>query len=133
MRERKVIDYHVVGREDIIDEKGNQVIQLRNIYYKNNEDNVKLDIRKWAVGEDGKEIMGKGLSFLTEEGPNTLAEVLLDRGYGNTQKVLTAIKDREDFKPALNTILGKSDDLYDSTVMKDEETTFYDPKQCSLF
>lgn len=133
MRERKVIDYHVVGREDIIDEKGNQVIQLRNIYYKNNEDNVKLDIRKWAVGEDGKEIMGKGLSFLTEEGPNTLAEVLLDRGYGNTQKVLTVIKDREDFKPALNTILGKGDDLYDSTVMEDEETTFYDPKQCSLF
>lgn len=133
MRERKVIDYHVVGREDIIDEKGNQVIQLRNIYYKNNEDNVKLDIRKWAVGEDGKEIMGKGLSFLTEEGPNTLAEVLLDRGYGNTQKVLAAIKDREDFKPALNTILGKGDDLYDSTVTEDEETTFYDPKQCSLF
>lgn len=134
MRERKDFSYRIVDDFDkIIDEKGNKTINLRKLCYGNSE-NVKLDLRQWYVDEDGKEGMGKGTSFLTDEGPHTLVEVMAAEGYGKTKTILSNIKDREDFRPALNAVLGKDDELYDSSaaIDEEEETSFYDPKQCLL-
>lgn len=104
------------------------------MYYNGNDNNIKIDIRKWGVNEDGTERMGKGLSFLTEDGPHSLVEVMAKEGYGNTKTILNNVKDRPDFKPALNAVIGKGDDLYDNSIEEeDEDTSFYDPKQMTLF
>lgn len=133
MKERKSIDYRIFNDFDrIVDEKGNQTLNLRKLVYGKNENNVKLDLRKWIIGEDGSEIMGKGVSFMTEEGPHTLVEIMAKEGYGNTKTILNAIKDREDFRSSLNQVLGKEDELYDDSVVDEEDTAFYDPRECLL-
>lgn len=132
MRERKDFSYTIVDEFDkIIDEKGNKTLNLRKLRY-GDSNNVKLDLRQWYVGEDGKEGMGKGTSFLTEDGPHTLVDVLTAEGYGKTKTILNNIKDRGDFRSALNSVLGKDDELYDESIEIEEETSFYDPKQCLL-
>lgn len=123
----------VDGFDFIIDEKGNKTMNLRKLYYGDNSDKVKLDLRQWYVGSDGEEGMGKGTSFLTEEGPHTLVDTMTKIGYGNTKTILNNIKDRDDFRSSLNAVLGKDDELYDSTISEeDEETTFYDPREMML-
>lgn len=133
-REQKDIQYTIAdGYDHIIEEKGNQTVRLRKLYYNGNDSNIKLDIRKWGVNEDGTERMGKGLSFLTDDGPHSLIEVMAREGYGNTKTILNNIKDREDFRSSLNVVLGKEDELYDTTITDvEEETSFYDPK-CILY
>lgn len=132
MDQEKTIDYHLVGDDDIIDEKGNITIRLRNIYYGNKSDNVKLDLRKWSINDDGTERMGKGLSFLTPDGPNVLAEVLVQKGYGGTKEILSGLNTRPDFRTSLNSVLGKEDELYDENAINDNDTSFYDPRQCLI-
>lgn len=112
----------------VIDEKGNAFIALREIKWNNSED-YKLDLRKY-YNTKGEEQMNKGVSFLTEEGPHELAKILVENNYGYTLDILTAIKNRTDFKPSLNKALGKDDENYDSTVKDDDN--YYDPKESLL-
>jgi hypothetical protein len=54
---------------------------------------------------------------------------LLKNGYGDTVDVLNSIKDREDFRSALNSVLNdKDDEFYDKTA-KDLKGDYYDPKE----
>lgn len=109
--------YTVVDDVDhIIDEKGNKFLALRKLYWNDNEDSAKLDLRLYYNTANGEERPGKGISFITEEGPNNLTHTLLGMGYGNTQRVLEAIKDRNDFRSSLNNILDENDQYYDRTV-----------------
>ena len=113
----------------IVDEKpgGNSFIALRKVAW-GDSDKHRLDIRKWMTGSDGKEIPGKGVSFMDEDkGPNELIKVLLSNGYGKTKDTLMAIKDREDFSHCLDIALGK---IKDEEV--DDESTYYDPKEALL-
>ena len=68
-----------------IDEKGNTFIALRKIDWRNSG-NYKLDLRKYYSTENG-ERMSKGVSFLTEDGPNELTRVLLYTGYGDAMEI----------------------------------------------
>lgn len=98
-------DRHLVKFGDLdstIDEKGSIFIALRKVQWvKNGEDpdetKAKLDLRKYRVDENGDEIAGKGISFLTDDGPNELTKVLVHEGYGNTKEILKELKNRNDF------------------------------------
>lgn len=124
--------YHVMDDFDhIFDEKGNSFLALRKIHWGDDiqEDKIKLDMRKWFTDADGNEKVGKGVSFLTDEGPNNLVKILLDNGYGHTVEVLDSIKDRDDFRSSLNKVLGEDDEHYDDTISED----LYDPTEETMF
>lgn len=99
----------------IIEEGANTSINLRRISWGGKP--AKLDIRKWAY-QDGKEIAMKGVG-LTEDGGNELANVLVEHGYGNTKRLMKAIKERKDY----NTSDDESNNIDDS----DEE--YYDASE----
>lgn len=115
------------GFDFIIEEKGNQFTALRKIAW-GDSDKYRLDLRKYYSTETG-ETVGKGVSFLTEEGPSELVKVLLKNGYTDTVDVLDNIKDRDDFRSALNAVLNdKNDEFYDKTAKK-LKSDYYDPKE----
>ena len=112
-----------------IDEKGNSFISLRKIQW-NNKGDYRLDLRKYISTENGEQ-MGKGVSFLTEEGPGELAKVLIENGYGDAEELATAISEkREDILKRLakklsdGTIEMPDDDSEDET---DEK--LYNPEE----
>jgi len=119
----KKIEYSIVDEFDhTIDESGNQFIALRKIRWGDRE-KVSLDLRKYWMQAEG-EVLGKGVSFLTEEGPHELVDVMVREGYGHTKEVLRSLKDREDFQKSLNIVLGKESEFYDEEVGEEE---IYDP------
>lgn len=123
----KKIEYTIVDDFDhTIDESGNQFIALRKIRWGDRE-KVSLDLRKYWMQAEG-EVLGKGVSFLTEDGPHELANVLVREGFGNTKDILKSLKNREDFQKSLNIVMGKESEFYDEEVGEEE---IYDPK--SLF
>lgn len=86
-----------------IDEKNNTFIALRKITW-GDSDTPKLDLRKYYAREDG-ETMSKGVSFLTDEGPNELTRVLLDTGYGNSREIANSILDN---RPDIGSLIYQS-------------------------
>lgn len=121
--------YRIIDNFDkIIDEKGNSFIALRKISWGESDD-VKLDLRKYTTKADGSEQMLKGVSFITEEGPNELAKVLVEEGYGHTDDILSAVSTRPDFRQCLNKVLSPEDELYDDTVGEE----FFVPSTDNLF
>ena len=101
----------------IIEEGSNTSINVRKISW--NDRPFKLDIRKYSY-KDGEENMMKGVS-LKEESASTLAEVLVDNGYGDTRKLIKSLRDRDGFDESL---LDKSIEIVD-----DSEEEYYDPKE----
>lgn len=127
------IKYTIVDDYDhIVDEKGSTFLALRKIVWGDVEDpdnidpsKVKLDIRKWHTDSStGEEKVGKGWSFITEQGPHNLTKILVENGFGKTRDILNGVKDRDDFRSSLNSVLGKDDELYDSEI---EEEVLYVP------
>lgn len=115
---------------DVIDEvPGNRFIALRMLRW-NQESPFKLDIRNWYTNSEGEEIAGKGVSFMTPEGPDNLIESLLKHGYGDTRKTLNGIKDRDDFLVSVKEIITENNIDLDSIELPDIESvgSFYDPK-----
>lgn len=114
--------YKVGDMDEIVDELGSQFIALRKLAWVPKDEecespNYKLDIRKWRTNSDGEEVAGKGVSFLTDEGPHELIHVLVDNGYGDTEKILRSIMGRDDYNDACNRIMNGeetvSSDLFD--------------------
>ena len=110
---------------------GNSFLAMRKLRW--NEDSpFKLDLRKWITDSSGKEIAGKGFSFITEEGPENLVNCLLRHGYGDTRKTLEGLQDREDFDSEAMRILAKKGVLPEGSfaIIQAEEGSgsFYDPK-----
>ena len=93
--------YTVGDIDEVVDSKGNSVIMLRKIAWGNGKE--KLELRRWVVDINEERAL-KGVAFLTEDGPHNLVNVLLDKGYGKTEEVLTVISTREDFKEALESL-----------------------------
>ena len=80
---------------------------------------------------EGEEIAGKGVSFMTEEGPSNLVETLLSHGYGDTRKTLDSLKDREDFLVSVKEIITENDMDLDSVKIENIDSLdgeYYDPK-----
>lgn len=115
---------------DVIDEtNGNSFIALRKLRWFP-ESPFRLDIRRWTINKDGEEIPGKGVSFVTPEGPDNLIEALLGHGYGDTRKTINGIKDREDFPVAVKEAIQELGIDLDSIEIPtiDDAGSFYDPK-----
>lgn len=117
--------------DEVIDEiPGSSFIALRKLRWSENS-SFKLDIRKWYTNSEGDEIAGKGVSFMTEEGPDNLIEALLKHNYGDTRKTLNGIKDRDDFLPAIKEIITRENIDLDSVEIPSIESlseNYYDPK-----
>lgn len=109
----------VDGIDHTIDEKGNSFIALRKMFWGDKPESAKLELRKYHNNANGDETPSKGVSFITDDGPTNLTHVLINMGYGNTERILNGIKDREDFRPSLNKVLGKDDEFYDNTIPED--------------
>lgn len=109
--------------DEIFDEKGNIVLMARKVAW--NDNKSKIELRKWYVNVD-KEKASAGFSFLTEEGPDNLINVLIKKGHGQTEEILESLKDREDFDEALRNVIG---DKVDSIKNQKPENDYYDPKE----
>lgn len=125
--------------DEVIDElPGNSFIALRKLRWSPTSD-FRLDIRKWFTNGEGEEIAGKGVAFMTEEGPDNLIQALLKHGYGDTKKTIDGIKDREDFVPNVCMALVENgynlEDLAKTDLSEFQSSTggsFYDPKDLFL-
>lgn len=116
---------------EVIDETpGNRFIALRKLRW-SPEAPFKLDLRNWYTNSEGEEIAGKGVSFMTEEGPDNLIQALLIHGYGDTRKTLNGIKGREDFAIAVKEVIVEENIDLDKVEIPDIDSIdgeFYDPK-----
>lgn len=101
----------------ILEEGQNTSINLRKISW--NDRPAKLDIRKWNY-LDGKETAMKGVG-LTDEGAHELAAVLVENGYGDTARLIKALKQRKDYNDNPKQIINAE---YD-----DGEESYYDPSE----
>lgn len=114
-----------------IDEKGNTFIALRKIDWGNNG-NYKLDLRKYYASESG-ETMSKGVSFLTDDGPDELAKVLIETGYGNDDEIAnTIIEKRPGILGRIYTAINNNPKLIEGLDAEDygnQEENYYDPEE----
>lgn len=114
-----------------IDEKGNTFIALRKIDW-GNKGEYKLDLRKYYASETG-ETMSKGISFLTDDGPDELTKVLLETGYGNDAEIAeTLLGNRKGVVAKIAKALNDPKISYDlSTELEDvdDEEDYYDPEE----
>lgn len=113
------------GFDHVFDEKGNTFLALRKVQWGGKGD-FKLDLRKWYINSNGEETVGKGISFLTEEGPHELAKVLVDNGFGHTGEILQGIYHRDDFEQCLENLRNGIN------VMDNNDEDYYDPKEFLL-
>lgn len=121
----------------VIEEKGNSFVALRKLKW-NEKSDTKLDLRKYMINSDGDEIIGKGVGFMTENGPHELVKIMVENGYGKTQEILVGIKDRDDFMSSLNKVLNRKDmddvidnnpDIDFSCISNEEDEELYDPRE----
>ena len=113
----------------LIEEKGNQATFFRRVSWGGRD--FKPEIRKWYV--DGtSETAGKGVTFMTEEGPDELVKVMTEVGYGKTEEILENISKRDDFELSVKKVLGKGIEevIEDTADIELEEV--YDPRSLDL-
>ena len=128
------IEYTVGDLNRIVEEKGNVFIALREMKWcaADVEKDFKVDIRKYYMSAEG-ETVSKGISFGTEEGPHELTRVLAEEGFGHTDDILEAIKDREDFMASLVKALNVEDiDNLGIDASQYKEDDYYDPRKSLL-
>ena len=118
------IEYEIVDDFDhIFDEKGNTFLAFRKISWGGRT--PKYDLRKWYTNADGEETVGKGVGFLTEEGPDELTRVLVETGFGETNELMEILSNREDFDYEKYddklSILDSGEDYYDPKMIFEEE------------
>lgn len=118
-------EYNIDNEFDFtIDEKGNSFIALRKVQW-GGKGEYKLDIRKWYSSSEGEDVVGKGVSFLTEEGPHELTKVLIDNGFGNTNEILHGLSKREDFNKYIEA-LNNGEDILNINI---DDEDYYDPSE----
>lgn len=113
----------------LVEEKGNQAVFFRRVSWGGRDS--KLEIRKWYV-DGSKETAGKGVTFMTEEGPDELVRIMTETGFGHTDEILENISKRDDFGISVKKVLGKGlneiIDEYDSIELEE----VYDPRALDL-
>lgn len=107
--------YHVFEDYNIpFDEHGTTVGTVRKVQWvkgdnEPDESKAKIEIRKMYINSEG-ERTGKGFAFSTEEGPGELIVGMINSGFGDTKEILRAVRKRDDFLEAANSINEDSDD-----------------------
>lgn len=105
------------GINELIDEKGSMVVMLREVAW--GERQHVLELRKWSVNMDGEKPM-KGCSFLTDKGPDKLAEVLIKNGFGDTKTILGYLQGRKDYDD-YKKLIKENSKLLKETITKDNK------------
>lgn len=97
------------GINEIIDEKNNTVMMIREVAWGKNIEKKQycLEIRKWYVNTES-EVPGKGFTFTTEKSPHNLVDTMVRIGFGNTKNIIDGIKNRSDFDEALAQSISKN-------------------------
>ena len=115
------------GEDDIFDEKGSTFCALRKVAWWNpdkgeepTEEDAKWEVRRWKANDDGTDTANKGMTLLTEEGPHNLAEMLVNKGFGATKKLLGSLKKRDNFKDSV-------EHMYDEEEINSDE--FFDARE----
>lgn len=126
-KDKKITPVFFGSINETFDERGSMYLALRKTQWvregqEPDESKAKYEIRKWVVGPDG-DTPNKGTSFLTDNGPNELAHVLLKNGFGDTKQCLLDLKTRDDFKDAVK-------HMYDAETDTDGE--FFDAREMLL-
>lgn len=115
------------GINEVIDEKGNLTVMLREVSWGERE--AKLELRRWIIDID-KETPMKGCSFLTEEGPNNLVNIMVKHGFGDTNIILHELSAREDFEESLVKTIGKTKvTKAKETEVNISEDDYFDPNE----
>lgn len=115
----------------LLDEKNNTFIALRKIAWGDTEEG-KMDIRRWYNNDEGEDTPGKGVT-LSNDACDELTLALLKENYGETEDVLTILKERKNFKSALNKLDDIKEELYDDGLEvidldSEDEEDLYDPE-----
>lgn len=111
------LQYHIFKDYNIqFDEKGTTCGTVRKVQWvkegkEPDEEKAKIEIRHVTVNDSGETPL-KGYAFSTPEGPGELIVGMIDAGFGNTKEILRAVRKREDFLDAANTI-NEDDDFGD--------------------
>ena len=125
--------YTVGDLDRVVEEKGNTFIAIRRLKWcaADVEKEFKLDIRKYYMNPDGSEkVTSHGFGFGTEEGPHELTRILVEENCGHTDELLNAMKDRDDFMPALSQCLDPNDaKKLGIDVSKYDKEDYYDPRK----
>lgn len=125
------------GIDRIIEERGNQFLAMRMVRWNDNKE-FKLDIRKYILSETGETPL-KGISFLTEEGPDELTKILVEEGFGNNSDLFETIKEK---RPELESYFIKDyldkdietlkSHLDTYPIIEDNMEEYYDPEELLL-
>ena len=108
-----------------IDERGNSFIALRKIKW-GDSDKFKLDLRKYISTEKG-ETMGKGVSFITEDGPHELTKVLLENDYGKADEIANVIVNKR--KDIFDDISKKVNGIFPEVETDEPDEELYDTRR----
>ena len=116
--------------DTVIDEKGDSFIAFRKVQWARSRETekdpskAKYELRRWKVTPEG-EVPNKGLTFMTEQGPHNCVIGLIENGFGNTKQILLKVKERKDFKEAVET-------LYDDSEISDLDGEYFDAREFLL-
>lgn len=115
------------GPDICISEHGNTTLMFREVSWNNRP--PKLELRKWHI-DSVSEVPGKGLTFYSKEEVDCVVESLAKHNYGNTEKLLQGINEREDFEEALVHTIGQKKVIQarNTEYEVEEEPEYYDPK-----
>ena len=105
-------EYNPDGVNEVIDEiSATSYLALREVKW-SEDDNYKLDLRRYFIKQDETEMPGKGTSI---GNPNRLTEALIDHKFGNTQKVLEYLSTRDDYMSSMGAMCANySNEEYDT-------------------
>lgn len=109
------------GFDFILEEGQNTSINLRKISW--NGRPSKIDIRKWVYSETGEKAM-KGIG-LTDDGANELASVLVEQGYGDSSRIIEALKKRGADLTGVPVI----ESINENTISDNDGEEFYNPRE----
>lgn len=134
-----MMKYHVFKDYDIpFDEKGTTCGTVRLVQWikegsEPDQSKAKIELRKiYTSGSEEK--IGKGYTFSTPEGPGELAVGLIKSGFGDTKEILKAVRERNDFLEAAQSINDDPDagsdgemfDMRDLLLSESDNNDYYD-------
>lgn len=134
-----MMKYHVFKDYDIpFDEKGTTCGTVRLVQWikegsEPDQSKAKIELRKiYTSGSEEK--IGKGYTFSTPEGPGELAVGLIKSGFGDTKEILKAVRERDDFLEAAQSINDDPDagsdgemfDMRDLLLSDSDNNDYYD-------
>ena len=99
--------YNPDGINETVDElSATSFLALREVRW-NDDDDYKVDLRRYFIKPDGTEMPGKGTAIAN---PGTLTEILVDHLYGATDTMLRSLTQRDDYISSMGRIYADYED-----------------------